>query len=1048
MESPAQSRNYMSLIELKPGKMIYILNHQLLTADSLAADDSLRWTMDGVRGRFILLSPVDSAKTVRLYYHTPDFSLPQQLKADWIWPYQPKLSQQPEPAFLEPVSELQATGTLFRSIQINSLGGNQIGAGLDLRLSGELAPGYRISGAIADQSVPTQAYSSTQSLEELDRIYLMLENEKLNGETGDIRVRAEWGSWLRISRELMGLNMRYKSADWQSAAILGGAKGRWHRQIVPLQNGVQGPYRLEGENSESAISIVPGSEQVWYNGRLLKSHEYTLYLQEAELILEPAILPKPEDRLIVEFSYRNELYSRNTVGAMIGREGESGRSWRLALLQEGDNANNPLDITLAQLSTDSLRSFSQSEKKFLSTAYPDSNGAYLKQDDYFVYQGENKGAYSVIFYREKEPGGYVRQYDQNGHPYYKYAPDESGSVYYPRRYIRTPSLNRILTGTFRQSWKNGAQFSIDAAVNDYQANLWLEKSSLTKAASWQLAFPLVKKESPLSIHYQGWLQEMNFQPFERLLSPDYQRDFALKATDTLTQQQTLSLDYSAKSSRHQFQYTIFTIGESGSQRQKLSFSGSSGAKLRWQYEGFRLFEKRWLPYYHWQSSLQFPLWKVWSGVIQGGQTRFEPFLEGIWPQWRDEGAIQVSFKEQLSMRYILETNKNWQDTSFIPAYQNQDWQLNWQSKRSKALNSQLSVRLRNSNLDKSSEQFLSINQNSRLRLGKQNLTGHWQTTVQSVAESKLIPIFIYVGQGLGQYRWDEAAQDYVSDLLGDHILRREKSGELQTMRVHSQQWQWRWQKNRLFATELQFIWQHQGKGEFRGDNLIFWRFLSADSLERALIYGQTRFRNEFQLRPLNGAYRLSLSIEDDGLQNLLDQWQAQLYDKVLWQLKFRRFLMQSNWEISLAFGERERLRLNRISQQLKAKSWQSAFIYELNIGEAWRINTTVTYSKSQVDYLERFPLTAYEIKESINWNRRPQERLSLEGTYSRVATAFQQQLPWDLAEGKQPGGNYQFMGRYERSLSENLSMNMMVQLRQFADQNMLTLIRMELRAYF
>ncbi|HDR03907.1 MAG TPA: hypothetical protein ENN84_01500 [Candidatus Marinimicrobia bacterium] len=1033
---------------LKPGKMIYLLDHQLINSDSLLAPDSLRWTVDTTRGRFILLSPIDTELVVKFFYSTPDFYVPQQISTTWIHRYQPEIGKISEIKSNPSHSELYATGTLFRSIQVNSLGGNQIGAGVDLRLSGQLSPDYRLTGAISDQSIPTQAYSSTQSLEEIDRIYLLLQNEKLNGEMGDIRVRSDWSHWLRMRRELMGLTARYKSETWQGEAILGGAKGRWRRQIIQTQNGVQGPYRLQGENGESAIMIVARSEQVWYNGRLLESHEYTLYLQEAELMLEPPILPKAEDRLIIEFSYRNELYSRSTAGVLISQNILKGIQWRLAFSQEADNAESPLDMTLSHLSRDSLQTFSRSGLNYLITAYRDTNGAYILEDGIYRYIGHHKGEYSVVFYREQQNGGYVRDYDSQGQPFYRYAPEESGSVYFPRRYIMPPVSNQMLAGAISWQWKNGAEFTADAALNNYASNLWINNKEFSKALIWRGKIPLIRAYSPVSLSYEGWIQDVDFQAYERILSPDYQQDFALQPTDTLTQQQTLAILYEKERNRHQLTLSEFSIGKDLNRRQKMHLFGHHGEKIRWQYEAYRLFQVQWLPYYHWKSSLNFPLNKSWRAAIQGGRTFFKPWQSGIWPQSKEEGRLSLAFRQDLAIQYILEKNDIWQDSLFLPANQNHDWLINWQSRQGKWLNSQLSIRLRNSKSKAGDEQFAAINQNSRFRFQKIEFSGQWQSSVQSMAEAQMIPVFIYVGQGLGHYRWDEAAQDYITDILGDHILRRENSAELQSIQMHSEQWHWRWQKNHLFNTPINLNWQHQGKGEFRGEELTLWRILKRDRVEQSITFGQTRFRNEFQLRPQENSYRLSFITENERMQNLQDQWQAQVNGKDLWQIKYRRFREKSAWEIAILYSKKARLRLNFPSQAVDSKNWKTELFYDISLGTALRLSTTLSLTRSELQYVENFTLNSYEIKENLNWQPRTQERLTLEGTISQVKTTFQQPLPWDIAEGKQLGRNYQFLSRYERSLSENLSMNLMIQYRQFAKQASLTLMRMELRAYF
>ena len=71
-----------------------------------------------------------------------------------------------------------------------------------------------------------------------------------------------------------------------------------------LQEGVQGPYRLQGQNGEAYITVIANSERVYFDGRLLTrgfDYDYVIDYNSAEITFTPYLLVTRYNRMRVDF---------------------------------------------------------------------------------------------------------------------------------------------------------------------------------------------------------------------------------------------------------------------------------------------------------------------------------------------------------------------------------------------------------------------------------------------------------------------------------------------------------------------------------------------------------------------------------------------------------------------------------------------------------------------------------------------------------------------------------------------------------------------------
>ena len=248
---------------------------------------------------------------------------------------------------------LQRRGSVTRGITTGSNRDVGVESGMRLELSGEIAEGVGIRAMLSDENTPILPEGTTRRVEEFDQVFIEIESPVGSAQLGDIDYRLRGTRFAELSRRLQGAAVRSQvsmdSRIMSSAAVSGAgaiSRGQFRSQTIALEDGVQGPYRLRGGAGEQFVLVIPGTERVFWDGVLLErgeSNDYTLDYATGELHFTTNRIVTRERRVLVEFEYSTNQFTRTLLAAQVETgfwEGAHGPRLRLggAFIREADGS--------------------------------------------------------------------------------------------------------------------------------------------------------------------------------------------------------------------------------------------------------------------------------------------------------------------------------------------------------------------------------------------------------------------------------------------------------------------------------------------------------------------------------------------------------------------------------------------------------------------------------------------------------------------------------------------------------------------------------------
>jgi len=452
-------------------------------------------------------------------------------------------------------SRLQKSGTLARGFTVGSNKDLSLNSGLRLQLAGKLSDDIEIVAALTDENSPIQPEGNTQTIQELDKVFIELRHKNIQGTFGDFQIEKRIGEFGVINRKLQGLRSEFLlGGELGGSVSFASSRGKFNSQTILGLDGVQGPYRLTGINGEREIIVLAGTEKVFINGEQLargENYDYTVDYSTGELFFTPKKIITSASRISVDFEYSDRKYERSFFGSTITSSILKGNLQIAAsYFREGDDQNAPIDIILSESDknilelsgSDRLRA-SKSGVKFVGyDSLGQPQGLYVEKDTvinsqsvkiYFYSPGDVQALYNVSFsFVGIGKGDYIK----TGIGQFKFVGIGSGS-YLPIALLPLPELSQV--GNIFLSTRIFERFytDLELSVSSKDQNRFSsidDQNNLGKAYRFKIGFDSLginlfnELIGSAGLSYYERFTEKTYNSINRIFEVEYNRNWNLE----------------------------------------------------------------------------------------------------------------------------------------------------------------------------------------------------------------------------------------------------------------------------------------------------------------------------------------------------------------------------------------------------------------------------------------------------------------------------------------------------------------------------------------
>lgn len=460
-----------------------------------------------------------------------------------------------QPGFLSPESifgkGIEKSGTLVRGFTVGTTKDFTLNSGLRLQLSGKLSNDIQLVAALTDENTPIQPEGNTAKLNELDKVFIQVKHPNVVGTFGDYELQQKYGEFGIINRKLQGLMGEFNYEGQRAFISVASSKGKFTTNQFNGVDGVQGPYKLSGENGEQDIIVISGTEQVYIDGVQVKRGErndYTIDYANAQITFTPNKLITSASRISVDFEYTDRHYERTFFATGLKSNLFKNKlDVQVLYSREGDNQDAPIDISLSDSDKAILAAAGNNRfkaaKSGIAIAPPDSQGVvrgiYKKIDTvingkpysyYYYHPGATGAIYNVTFnYVGQQQGDYIRESIGD----FKFVGINQGN-YMPLIFLPLPELKQLGDVTLNYKPVKGMEFKLDLAGSLWDRNRFSSiGDSKNGGYARNLFFNLDPKEVKLGktnlgmigFSYQDRFIQNRFTTLDRINPVEFNRDF-------------------------------------------------------------------------------------------------------------------------------------------------------------------------------------------------------------------------------------------------------------------------------------------------------------------------------------------------------------------------------------------------------------------------------------------------------------------------------------------------------------------------------------------
>ncbi|MGH1363450.1 MAG: hypothetical protein ACRBF0_07835 [Calditrichia bacterium] len=1077
---------------------------------------NLHYRIDYRSGEIILLARMPKADTLTIVYKHYPFSLPSDVFNRELQPLPPDslsdstvVASEARSRILDELdsyqNNLSKSGSIVRGIEIGSNQDLTLNSGLNLQLSGNITPDVELIAALTDESTPIQPEGNTQTLREVDKVFVKIKSPFVGGTLGDFNLQYKQSVFGNVQRKLQGVTIDNQIKNYNQQFTFGTSRGLFNSNRFLAQEGNQGPYQLTGRNGERDIIVLAGTEKVFVDGVAQQRGENNDYIIDyglGQITFTNKRLVTSENRVEVDFEYTiiTQRYGRNFTGISSKAQYLNGKlGYDIRMFREWDDTNNLLedDTELTNEERDALSNAGDNPFR-ASVSGVDSvgenRGSYSKSIDpitnttIFIFAGRGNGDFSIVFTNVGDGNGSYRRGPALGEFIYV-GPEQAD--YSPIRLVPLAGDRRLATLAVQANPNPGVALVGEFAVSQSDQNVF---SSIADSDNDGGALQLTSTLRDTAFVIGGadlgkvqlttrWTrQDSSFNPLDRPLQPEYAYKWNLNSASLSNEESSLEttlayepvsflrlqgsiglLDKAAaiSSDRRVGQvelletirpgvnllYRYETVGSETALnttdwlRQKFSAKKSYkrfGARLEFNTEDRQVDDTNTLSGFSFDEALIGLTATSIAGVDLGvsAQQRKDKLYN---PLTRNEQLDQATtttyeFNGTLGKESPLQGRFAFafRDKNFTSFFENlssdslefyqadaQFQDTSWQDRQSHLANIELQYRNKES-----------------------SLTSRLDYQVASELQSTREQVYVFIGNNLGNFRFDSTLTEYVPDPLGDYLLVLRQTGEFESIIRLEAGWQLQYRpkpittiSSKLRKTLNKLSGNSYIKVEEQSRENDIWdiyllnlsKFHSpASSLRGVYLLNQDLYYNE--RNPdwgilLRSRYRDNLS--NQFLQTSNNETRI-IWERLV-QMRKRFFKRKLNitGEYKNNFNKRFVSSTPTRNRNILSQSIVGRFNFRPVVSWQFQLDVErgLERDRNSNSLLE---VNVWDIRPQISWSLRGKARATANTTLiqvQEVANPFALPIPFELGKGKKIGNSWLWNLRFEYFISANVTIN-------------------------
>ena len=463
------------------------------------------------------------------------------------------------------MGELNRSGQISRGIATGNTQNLSVNSSLNLHLEGKLSEDLNIRASITDQDVPFQPEGNTQQLQDFDKVYIQLFNEDFSVTGGDVVLESRDTKFLKYRKNVLGGVVDYYTKSSQTSVGASAAKGQFASELVAIQEGVYGPYKIPPPESLGFVIVIANSEKVYLDGKqLLRGYDndYTIDYNQAEIEFTSNVVLTKYSRIRVDYEYAVRSYARSIISASHSQQ--LGKvKLGVDFYQEKDNKNKSLFRTLSDDDKQILSNAGDSLEQVIVpgeklSEFAENKILYFKKDTLinavletifvhttnqfpelytvqFTDVGEGKGDYQIAEYLSQ---GRVYSYVGTGN-----------GDFVPFILLNAPNKKQMLAITGKASLGTYSNVYFETAFSGFDKNLFSDAhnqdnngEAVTLGVNL-VKLPIGESNYTLSSSVGTEYLSKNFNLIDRFRKVEFDRDWGVTAVGNNLGEQDVNVNF-------------------------------------------------------------------------------------------------------------------------------------------------------------------------------------------------------------------------------------------------------------------------------------------------------------------------------------------------------------------------------------------------------------------------------------------------------------------------------------------------------------------------